>query len=67
MAEIWKPQSIEVYQGWIDTIKEEALDKLNQWEFDFIISLDLQICGNYRLPSQKQAEILERIYTEKTS
>lgn len=66
MAEIWKPQSIEVYESWADAIMDEAQHELNQWEFDFVVSIKMQLTNSRQL-SQKQAEILERIYTEKTS
>ena len=66
MSEIWKPQSIEIYESWADAITNEALDKLSQWEFDFVVSIQIQLT-NCRQLNQKQAEILERIYSEKTS
>lgn len=66
MSKIWEPQSIEVYVGWCDTIKEEVSEKLSQWEFDFVISISLQLANNNQL-TEKQAKILERIYSEKTS
>lgn len=64
MAEIWKPQPIEVYQSWLDAIKDEALDKLTAWEITFIESIESQL--TYKNLSEKQAEILERIYASKT-
>jgi len=66
MAQVWKPQSQEVYQSWVDVIKDEAQDKLSDWEFDFVNSIDIQL-ANCRDLSEKQATILERIYSEKTS
>lgn len=66
MAEIWKPQPIEVYQSWISTIRDEASDGLNLWETNFIDSIEGRLAFGGSL-SEKQATILERIYTEKTN
>lgn len=65
MAAIWTPQSIEVYKSWVDAIMDEASDKLNSWETEFIESIGTQLLAQRNL-SIKQANILERIYTEKT-
>lgn len=65
MAPIWKPQSNETHKHWIDAIMEEALDELNDWEFSFIDSVG-SIVYNKGTLSQRQEEILERIYAEKT-
>ena len=66
MAKIWEPQSIQVYEDWVRAIMEEASDNLSDWENTFVVSISnqLEMC---RQLSQKQAEILERIYAEKTS
>jgi hypothetical protein len=64
MAEIWKPLERSIYQDWVDSILEEASDDLNEWESNFIESVNNQL--KYNDLSQKQAEILERIYSEKT-
>ena len=66
MSKIWEPQLIHVYKTWVDAIIDEAQDKLNDWESNFVDSIENQIDNNRNL-SQKQAEILERIYAEKTS
>lgn len=66
MAEIWKPQEIEVYRSWVNAIIDEAQDSLNDWESSFVDSIGNQLMQCIQL-SEKQADILERIYTEKTS
>jgi hypothetical protein len=66
MPEIWKPQSIEVYRHWVDTIIREAQDKLTVWETEFVDNMDTTLTMRINL-SEKQAAILERIYAEKTS
>lgn len=65
MAEMWKPQSIDVYRDWLTALAEEASDNLNDWETTFLDSIGLRLLDGKDL-TQKQAEILERIYTEKT-
>lgn len=63
-AEIWKPQSREVYLGWIDALSDVGED-LNTWESNFVNSIyDQLMCG--RILTELQAEKLEFIYTEKT-
>lgn len=66
MAEIWKPKSLDVLKHWVEVIKDEAQDKLTSWETDFVDSVENQLYSGRQL-SQKQEEILERIYAEKTS
>jgi uncharacterized protein YgfB (UPF0149 family) len=66
MTESWRPLPNEVYQSWIDTIQEEASDKLNDWENSFIAQIGMKIFNGYTL-TQAQAEVLERLYVNKTS
>jgi len=66
MAPIWKPKSKEILQSWIDAIKDEASDSLTDWETDFIESIENQLDARGQL-SEKQEEILERIYAQKTN
>lgn len=66
MPPIWQPKDPEILRSWVDAIMEEASDKLSSWEIDFVESIDRQLRGG-RVLSQKQEEILERIYAEKTS
>jgi len=62
MAEVWKPQPINVLTDWIETIREELSDDLTSWELTFIDSISVQLDTKKYL-SQKQEEILERIYS----
>ena len=59
-----KRHSPEVYQDWVDRILIEA--KLTQWEQDFVDNINKLLTLELQL-SSKQAEILERIYAEKTN
>lgn len=61
MPPIWKPQPITVYKDWILTIEEELSDELSGWEINFIASINDQLNQKGYL-SQKQEEILEKIY-----
>jgi hypothetical protein len=51
------------WREWMDAIKQRGVN-LTTWEEDFIESIDLQIEGG-RVPSEKQAAIIERIYTDR--
>jgi len=56
------------YRSWIDIIKTDGVN-LSKWEEDFVESLSDQLerKKNKDEPlSERQAEILERIYTERT-
>lgn len=66
MAEIWKPQPIEVYKEWVNMITFEASDKLNDWESQFVANVTMRLDNGVQL-TQPQAEILERLYTQHTS
>jgi hypothetical protein len=66
MAQIWKPQTIEIYKSWVDAVTSEASDKLNDWESQFIANITMRLDNGIQL-TQPQAEILERLYTEYTS
>lgn len=51
--------------GWVETIMSQGVN-LTKWEEDFVQSIqDRFEEGRFNL-SEKQAEILERIYVEKT-
>lgn len=65
MGKIWEPQSIEIYLSWINAIEFEASEKLTSWEIDFTQSLSSRLNAGSNL-TERQAEILERIYSEKT-
>lgn len=58
-------ENIELWRYWLDTVTTEASDKLNDWENYFIDSISLQLYGRGTL-SEKQVEILERIYAKYT-
>jgi hypothetical protein len=57
-------QSSAVIAEWIRAIQEDS-DGLTKWEQDFVDSLDEQVELHGRI-SDRQEEILERIYSEKT-
>lgn len=61
----WKAQDRKVYRDWIHDIISEASDRLSDWESNFIESLQAQM--ERRDLSEKQATILENIYTKYTS
>jgi hypothetical protein len=54
----------EKHGDWIADIKLHGLN-LTKWEEDFVESIDEQLADGRSL-SERQAEILERIYAEKT-
>jgi len=66
MPPVWKPQSYEVIKHWFDTIMDEAEEKLNDWERNFLDSIGKRIDNHYNL-TEAQEKVLERIYAEKTS
>jgi hypothetical protein len=65
MAEIWIPKGREIWQYWIDTIIDEASDNLTAWDLNFVSNMETYLT-NGRPLTQRQEEILERIYAEKT-
>jgi hypothetical protein len=54
------------YADWIRQVNEEATKPLTKWEESFMESITDQFERTGRL-SERQIEILERIYAEKTS
>lgn len=54
----------DVYLAWITKIVDEG-SGLTDWEESFVESITDQLSAG-RMLSDKQAEILERIYTDKT-
>lgn len=66
MADIWKPQTIEVYQAWVDALKDESSERLSFWEIGFIESINEQLSRGRNL-TERQADTLEKIYSEKTN
>jgi hypothetical protein len=65
MSKVWTPKDAETLQTWIDTIQNEASDELTSWEVGFIESVQ-QSLNRYGKLSQRQEDMLERIYAEKT-
>jgi len=57
-------QTKETLNAWIDACYE-YFSRLTKWEQDFLDSIDQQFSDAGKL-SDKQIEILERIYAEKT-
>lgn len=54
----------ELIQHWINEINEHGVN-LSKWEKDFMESISEQF-EKYKTISDKQEEIVERIYTDKT-
>lgn len=57
-------KSPEVIEHWITVVNEEG-HNLSKWELDFMDSITEQFASRNWL-SDRQEEILERIYAEKT-
>lgn len=58
----FEPETVDYF---LDMVKHHASKELTPWETQFIESIDDQ-WGRSRHLSDKQLEILERIYAEKT-
>lgn len=58
-------QPKEVIQQWIDHVNNNGIN-LSKWELDFMESIT-EFFHERSWISDKQEEILERIYTDKTS
>jgi len=66
MSVKWKPQSKAVLLGWVSALDEPAIHQtLTDWEQHFIASISFQLAKIGSI-SQKQHEILDKIYAEKT-
>ncbi len=55
----------DLHRSWIDACVNESKKRLSKWEEDFLESISDQLERTGSL-SERQAEILERIYAEKT-
>jgi len=55
----------KLYHSWIDACINEHKKRLSKWEEEFLESISDQLDRSGTL-SERQAEILERIYAEKT-
>ena len=53
-----------ILENWIDVIKTEG-QGLTKWEIDFIDNVEFQLTSHGYL-TERQEEILERVYSEKT-
>ena len=58
------PYPKQVFQEWVDKIQEQGRG-LTKWEEDFVESIADRLSSGQSL-SERQEEILERIYAEKT-
>lgn len=58
-------ENLKLWNYWISTILEEASEKLNEWEDEFIYSIIDRLENNLRL-TNKQIEKLEEIYARYT-
>lgn len=65
MAKVWKSVGREILLYWIQSIEDEASDRLSAWEVNFIDSLSQQLQYKTEL-SQAQEEKLESIYAKYT-
>lgn len=63
MPDAWKPKLTEVYIQWADFVLNHGKD-VTDWEQTFTKDIRRQL--EYKPISRRQAEILERIYAEKT-
>lgn len=66
MPPIWQPRDNDTLKHWLDTILNEASDKLTAWETNFIADMEPRIRNNRPL-TQGQEEKLEQIYAEYTA
>lgn len=64
MADVWKPKDAKVIAQWIDAVDSYGRG-LNDWELQFMRDVRKFPTKGWAL-SQKQEEILERIYADKT-
>lgn len=64
MPDPWRPQPIATYLQWAQFILNHGRD-VNAWEQSFTKDQERNLNRGLNL-SQRQAEILERIYADKT-
>lgn len=58
-------QPFEVLSSWVEAILTEASDDLTEWETIFVTDMKVRIDNKWPV-SERQQEILERIYADKT-
>lgn len=57
---------LQTHRYWLQVINDEALDACSQWEQEFLESIEQRLNKWNKPLTDRQAEILERIYAEKT-
>lgn len=65
MSKVWRPQTQEVLQSWIEALQTEASDELNEWETNFVNDMWEKLNAGHTL-TRPQEEKLEKIYAENT-
>ncbi len=65
MAQMLKPQPIEVYKDWLKAILDEASDQLTDWESNFISNIENRLTVGPL--TEGQANKLESIYVKYTN
>lgn len=65
MPKIWKPTNPETLKYYLITILDEASDELTEWESNFVNDISIRLFSGGGL-SQKQEEVLEKIYVRVT-
>jgi hypothetical protein len=66
MSAKWKPQPKQVLLHWISSLDDPVVkETLTDWEAHFVASLSFQV-ARHGTCSEKQQDILERIYAEKS-
>ncbi len=68
MAKIWVPQPPDVIRHWLVSLQDVKVQrKLSPWEKEFVANIDWQLYHSDGKPlTQRQQEVLEKIYAEKT-
>lgn len=65
MSVIFVPKPKEVLLHWVSEL-DKVWSTLNDWETHFVAGLSFRIKNGEKI-SQRQQEVLEKIYAEKTS
>lgn len=63
---LWKPQPNDTHKHWVEAILAEALDKLNDWETNFMEDIST-IVLNGRTLTESQEKKLEQLYAKHTA
>ena len=59
-------QTPQVVRSWFEAVMDEAEEKLNDWERNFMAKIQWKV-ENYMELTENQYNKLEEIYAEKTS